>query len=218
MTVRSPVYVAKKRCSGSRKRKSIILVSTEGKNQTETNYLKDFKNRNVPILFASGRFTDPVNMVETLSVEMERNGFDRDLGDKAFCLIDADVSPSKNQKIREADKIARKKGIELIVSAPCFELWFLCHYSFSTRQYGSNDELIAELMKHEDFLNYKKNCTGLYEKLLPRLDIAIDNAKRLEYELIKLGKKKHTVDFSPSTEAYIVIQTIKEIEEKNSGR
>ena len=84
------------------------------------------------------------------------------------------------------------------------------------KQYGSNDELIADLMKNKEFSDYKKNCTGLYDKLLPWLDKAINNAKRLEVELIKLGKTKHTVDFSPSTEAYHVVETIKQIEKSNS--
>ena len=216
MTLKVPGYTPKKRNSGTRKRQAIILISTEGKNQTETNYFNGFSNRKVHIHFATGRFTDPVNMVKKLSSEMINKGFNRELGDKAFCLIDADVSPSKNQEIAEADKIARQRGIELIVSAPCFELWFLCHYSFSMKQYGSNDELIADLMKNKEFSDYKKNCTGLYDKLLPWLDKAINNAKRLEVELIKLGKTKHTVDFSPSTEAYHVVETIKQIEKSNS--
>ena len=106
MTVRIPGYTPKKRDSYKRKRQAIILISTEGKNQTETNYLRDFANRNVRIYFAPGRFTDPVNMVKKLSAEMKKNDFDSGLGDKAFCLIDADVSPLKNNEIIEADKIA----------------------------------------------------------------------------------------------------------------
>ncbi len=64
MTLKTPGYTPNKRNSGTRKRQAIILISTEGKNQTETNYFSGFANRKVHIHFATGRFTDPVNMVK----------------------------------------------------------------------------------------------------------------------------------------------------------
>ena len=79
MTLKTPGYTPKKLNSGTRKRQAIILISTEGKNQTETNYFNGFSNRKVHIHFATGRFTDPVNMVKKLSSEIKNKGFNRDL-------------------------------------------------------------------------------------------------------------------------------------------
>lgn len=213
MSLRKPGYTPKRRGTSFRKRKAIILINTEGKNETETNYLRGFIGKNVPIHFCPGRDTDPVNMVNQLIKKMKAIDFDKSLGDKAFCLIDSDLNPKKNTEILAAEVLAVRKGIELIVSAPCFEDWFLCHFVFSTKQYVSNDELIADLKKKVP--NYSKNRIDMYEELIPHVDNAIKNSKKQEAELYKIGKTKHTVDFSPSTEAYRVIEGIDEVERQN---
>ncbi len=211
--MRKPGYSPKERGKGNKKRKAFVLINAEGKNKTETNYLKKFANRNVRIHFASGQSTDPVNMVNELVGLMNETDFDSKLGDRAFCLIDADVIPSKNIKIKEADIRAKNKNIELIVSSPCFEDWFLCHFCFTTRQFNSNAELICELQKR--IPDYSKNRSDIYDILLPMLDNAIQNAKLQENYLVENGVHRHTVDFSPCTEAYRVIEGISKIETQN---
>jgi len=46
----------------------------------------------------------------------------------AFCVFDTDEDPNKNKLIIEAKKYAELKGIKMITSAPCIELWFLLHF------------------------------------------------------------------------------------------
>ena len=62
-------------------------------------------------------------------------------GDMGFCLVDYDCQSSKDEAILKADKfagkIAGKKNLKLLVSNPCFELWYLCHFIKSTKQYNS---------------------------------------------------------------------------------
>ena len=42
MSRRKPGYTPKRRGKSLRNRKAIILINTEGKNETETNYLRGF--------------------------------------------------------------------------------------------------------------------------------------------------------------------------------
>lgn len=128
-------YRAKKRNAHSRERRSTILIAAEGKNQTETQYFRDF---------------------------------------------------------------AKEYGVHVLVSSPCFEIWFLCHYSASTRRYASYDEVRAELWKYHD--GYEKNSVGMFETTKVKLSDAITNAERLKHACEENGYRLHTVEFAPSSE------------------
>ena len=138
-------YTPKKRNSNRRKRKKIIFIATEGKNKTEKLYFKKFNSDKVQIRFAKGGSTDPVNMVSELLFECKDMGFDPEAGDTAYCVLDSDFAASKNIQIALADKKAEANDLSLIVSSPCFEIWYLCHYDYSTKAFGSNEEVINEL-------------------------------------------------------------------------
>lgn len=203
-------YTPKKRNSNSRKRKKIIFIATEGKNKTEKLYFKKFNSDKVQIRFAKGGSTDPVNMVLELLSECKDMGFDPEAGDTGYCVLDSDFVASKNKQIELADKKAKDNALSLIVSSPCFEIWYLCHYDYSTKAFGSNEEVINVLKKK--IPQYDKNKEDMYELLRPKLDNAVSNAKRLEKYNIQGGKIPHTVEFMPSTEVYRIIETIMEAE------
>ena len=199
-------YTPKKRNSNSRKRKKVIFIATEGKNKTERLYFKKFNSDKVQMRFAKGGSTDPVNMVSELLSECKDMGFDPEAGDMAYCVLDSDFSINKNNQMALADKKAKKNDLSLIVSSPCFEIWYLCHYEYSTKVFGSNEEVIDELKKRMP--QYDKNKEDMYEILLQMKDNAVENAKKLEKYHLQSGKKLHTVEFMPSTEVYHIIETI----------
>ncbi len=203
-------YTPKKRNSNRRKRKKIIFIATEGKNKTEKLYFKKFNSDKVQIRFAKGGATDPVNMVSELLFECKDMGFDPEAGDTAYCVLDSDFAASKNIQIALADKKAESNDLSLIVSSPCFEIWYLCHYDYSTKAFGSNEEVVDELKKR--IPQYDKNKEDMYELLRPMQDNAVQNAKRLEKYNLQGGRKPHTVEFMPNTEVYRIIETIIEAE------
>lgn len=131
------------------------------------------------------------------------------LGDKAYCVLDSDFGKNKAEKIIKVCKRAKAKNIEVIISSPCFEIWYLCHFIYSTKQYSSNEEVIKELIKY--IPEYTKSKEGIFEILLPKQEIAINNAKKLENYNLQNKKIKHTVEFMPSTEIYKIIEHIKTI-------
>ena len=199
-------YTPKKRNSNSRKRKKVIFIATEGKNKTERLYFKKFNSDKVQMRFAKGGSTDPVNMVSELLSECKDMGFDPEAGDMAYCVLDSDFSINKNNQMALADKKAKKNDLSLIVSSPCFEIWYFCHYEYSTKVFGSNEEVIDELKKRMP--QYDKNKEDMYEILLQMKDNAVENAKKLEKYNLQSGKKLETVEFMPSTEVYRIIETI----------
>ena len=184
-----------------------MFLIAEGKNKTETLYFKAFGhdlNRNVR--FAPGDYTDPVNMVSTLKNFMADNDFSPELGDKAYCLIDADVDAAKNAQLEKAAGLAEKSNIQIIVSAPSFEYWFICHFTFTGKKYMSNAELLADLEVHVP--GYRKSTFHMYELLKPKVSTAIKNARMIEKKLLADGEKIHTVSFTPSSEAYYIAEEL----------
>ena len=198
-------YQPKERNTCQRKRKSIVLLATEGKNKTETQYFKSIPDTDHVIRFAPGNYTDPLNMVQALKREYEDLGLDAQSGDAAFCLVDSDVDPVKDRQLERADA-ETGENIELVVSSPCFEVWYLCHFTASTRQYSSNSEVLQALKQH--ISDYRKEMAGIWDIIGDKTDTAIQNAKFLEQQCLEKELKRHTVAFTPSTEVYIIMELL----------
>ena len=198
-------YQAKKRNTGERKRKSLILLSAEGKNKTETQYFTDMaKALNLNIRFAPGNYTDPIHMVEALIKACQEHELGTEPEDRAFCLVDSDVNTDKNVQLAKADSMSQKTGIFLIVSSPCFEVWCLCHYGCNSTHYMSSGAVVDDLLKK--LPEYRKSGEGLYKILAPNTATAIANAKLLERACNDAGYMPHTVEYSPSSEIYKVVE------------
>ena len=198
-------YEAKPRNTNQRKRKSIILLATEGKNKTETLYFKSIPSATHVIRFAPGNYTDPINMVHALRSEFKDLGLDLQLGDVAYCLVDSDVDPRKDKQLEKADA-ASGEEIELIVSSPCFEIWYLCHFLASTKQYASSNDVLRTLQQY--IPEYGKSMKGLWERIGDKTETAISNAIILEDKCLEQSLKPHTVAFMPSTEVYRILRLL----------
>jgi len=92
--------------------------------------------------------------------------------DEVWCVFDRDRHVSLSQAL---DK-ARGNDIKVALSAPCFELWYLLHFTYTSRAFRSFDALSKVLRKY--LPDYTKSETPL-SVLLPRLDTAKGNAVKL---------------------------------------
>lgn len=110
-----------------------------------------------------GGSTDPVNMVLELLSECKDMGFDPKAGDTGYCVLDSDFVASKNKQIALADKIARDNALSLIVSSPCFEIWYLCHYDYSTKLLVRIKKSLMYLkIKFLSMIKTRKICTSYF--------------------------------------------------------
>lgn len=204
MAVRYGRGKAKRRDTVTRHRKSIVLFATEGTNKTETLYFKSFTPENTQIKFTRGNETDPEKMMERLLREADDMGLGSEPGDRAFSLVDADVNPQKDAQIAHADAMAQGTIATQIVSNPCFEIWYCCHYGYSTRQFRSSDEAVAALRELESA--YTKDNPNMYKLTIFKVDTACRNAERLEQYNRNAGRRLHTAGFQPSSEIYKVLK------------
>lgn len=161
----------------TRERKEIILIATEGKNKTERNYFREF-NRSIKgcaIVFSDGNNTDPVNIVNDALNSADKRDIEPQNGDSIYAVFDTDFK--KESQISEARKLAERNGVEIILSNPCFEVWLLLHFRYSTRGYQSNNEVLKEL--NDVWPEYRKNIAS-FKQLRDRCEDAIENTGRLK--------------------------------------
>lgn len=196
----------KKRNSRLMRRKPVMLIIAEGKNKTESLYFDSFKRQeslySIQILKAGSR-TDPAQLMNIVDEAWDSYELDAISGDVAYVVVDLDLSEEKAKQIRRIDKL--KPHINFIVSNPCFEVWFLQHYRYSTRPFISSDAVINEL-KHY-LPNYKKN-SNVALVINDMVNNAIRNIRKVSEHFLALGYKWPSVDMNPWTDAYKIIEQI----------
>ena len=103
-------------------------------------------------------------------------------------MLDHDGRDSVVDKLEaELTAMNRKRAsthVEMILSAPCFELWLLLHFEFTDRPYTSVpggrsacDDVIEQLQRH--IPDYRKNTTDYLKLVMDRIDDALSNADQL---------------------------------------
>ena len=145
-------------------------------------------------------------MVNTLIREYEDLDLNQNDGDLAYCLVDSDINKQKETEIFKALRKAKKNHIQLIISNPCFEICYLCHFVYSTAQYNSNDEVIQKIKEY--IPNYSKNLDSVYELISNKTYQAIQNAEKLEKFNLENKREKYKQEFSPSTDVYKIFKEI----------
>ena len=187
-----------------RKQKSKVLIAAEGKNKTEKTYFSNFEDgkKSYNITYARGNNTDPLKLVKMLIEEIDELKLDLQDDDVAYCIFDTDVDPNKNKIIEEAIQLAKKNNIKIITSSPCFELWFLLHYDYTTANMDS-EEVIKRLKEY--YPKYEKNI-NIYPNIIKEIDLAINRAKKIEKYQIDNNRRIGTVEANPNTEVYKIVE------------
>ncbi len=231
-----------------RKRKvhPTILIISEGKD-TEVNYFKEFnlKHVNVDIKIADknsagknkSRKMDPSHLVDKAIDYIEHKyDINEDDGDSVWCLIDVDLnynSPNAtNQRVAELERAYKKTKdyekegktiINLGISNPCFEIWYLLHYIYTTANLKNYDAVKNKLVKETLLKDYEKNkCINslLHDKTAE----AIKNSVKLKAHHESLGKTlmnfknnspvfnvKDIIESNPYTNVWELVEYIEEL-------
>jgi hypothetical protein len=198
----------KRRGVETRRRRAIILMAVEGANKTEKNYFSHFNTvqNKYHIRFAPGNATDPRNMKEALRREIDKGEFNPDDGDKAYCVFDIDGEQGKSAVAKELVADEQKDGIEYVLSNPCFEVWYICHFNSSTKHLKDGDAAINELKSLMP--SYSKGA-DVFSMLEAKSEAAVANAKRLEKFHAEQERPRGDARANPYTEVYRVVELLK---------
>ena len=122
-----------------------IFILTEG--ETEKIYLNHLKQRghNYSLHIQSYGRNDPLKMVKRCNEIFRNRGMSVRRGDHAFCVMDVDNC--KDDDFRKALQYSEKNRIQIILSNPCFEVFFLLHFTDEIPNLTSK-EMKKELSNH----------------------------------------------------------------------
>lgn len=186
------------RHSTKKKELSRFLIVTEG-TKTEPLYFRSLLRLwniswNVDVFPAT--HSSP-NHVLFKARELARS----DSYDAVYCVIDRDIHPDFDDAVEKM----RKNGFRPIISVPCFEVWLLLHFKYTTKSYYGKNQNAAAAAVTEDLKatdeTYAKNNIAFFQKILSLTDTAIKNAHRLEQEHLQ----------EPTTDVHHLVLELQEL-------
>ena len=190
------------------------MIVCEGE-KTEKLYFEDLISTenlsSVNVQVYSGRGSDPKSVVETAIEEKDKQSQHLEF-DEVYCVIDRDA----HQTFDDAKKLAKGHNINLIVSYPSFEYWYLCHFKYSRapiiktddKSVGNNCVALLNKEWNAKFsMNYNKAQQGVYRVLLPYIETAIANSRRAFRETQIDG------ELNPSTAVHDLVDNLRKIKQ-----
>lgn len=207
-----------KRGSKKRKVKPVILIVTEG-SKTEPGYFNHFRTRqkNIDVRVVGSRTsageTDYNSLIRKAKEYQDKNDLSSVNGDTVWIVADGDVNytnpnpiEKKDTALSHARKLANQKGMEMIISNPCFELWYLLHFRYTTG-FLKDYEAVKKLLK-EHIPDYEK-ANDVFPMLEGHLDKATKRVRQLEEYHLKNGNAvPYGIAVNPFTEVYRLIEAI----------
>ena len=130
-----------------------------------------------------------------------------------WCVSDVDADPNNhaatNEQLKEYDKQARDNDFNIALSNPCFELWYLLHFNYSSSPLTDNKAVVKKLDKKGRLLGYAKN-KDYYSLLVDKMDTAINNAKKLKMYHVKQNVTDYlNASVNPNTNVYELVNLIR---------
>ena len=133
-------------------------------------------------------------------VRLGRDGLNYDY---VWCVFDVEQR-CKNPSLQPALKQAVDNGVDVALSNPCFEYWFLIHFTECGKAPVNCEGVVRELHKH--LPNYAK-AQDVFGRLWPGVDNAIRRAKAREDSHCRAGTSR--IEMDPSTEVYRVVELLR---------
>ncbi|SFD15788.1 RloB family protein [Streptomyces aidingensis] len=81
--------------------------------------------------------------------------------DEKWALFDRDSLDNRDAEIPAAMRLAARKGVQVALSHPSFELWLLLHFQhFTSQEDGRDDKVKERLRGHKDAQAFREYDTG----------------------------------------------------------
>jgi hypothetical protein len=186
-----------------------ILIVCEGE-KTEPNYFHGLRqahalsSANVEIVRPPAH--DPISIVAHAERRLVEGGYDR-----AYCVFDRNGHAGFDAALHNIanSENGRCGRLHAITSVPCFEVWILLHFAYTSAPFsraGSQsacDRVVGEVKRH--FPDYAKGHQDAYAKLAAMEQQAIANATRLQKENLKTGSG------NPGTQVHALVDYLRHL-------
>ena len=202
--------MARKQLKKIKKKPLIVICSEGGKKSSEYYYFRNFSNRNLRIQFSSGNSTDPKGMLEDLLKYIKNEDIKSEEQCKIFLILDTDLNEDRINSINQIKQKCFKNNIEIITSAPTFEIWYLMHYRNKNLTFKNSQLIKSEIKKINGDYNETMN---LYDNIKNKTKNAIKISKNIEQNALK--NLEIIIKINPHTSIYKVLEAIYDIVNNN---
>jgi len=192
---------------------TILIVCEDSKSSPGyfRELIKHLRLNTANVMIKPSRGSAPISIVD-YSIELAKSN---PYIDRVACVFDRDNHASYQQAINKLESNKSKKPIyKAVVSTPCFELWLLLHFNYTTKGYSytnkksAADNLLNDLKKI--LPSYCKSHCKWFNDLISKIDIAIKNAKQLQEHNNKTKSK------NPSTNIHELVEFLLQL--NNGGK
>ena len=187
--------------------KKFIIVCEGAK--TEVGYFhairQELRRPTLEIMVVHPDATDPKRLVQAAieKVETQKSEGNWLTDDIAWAVFDGDEHiQSKPANWKSALDLASKHNIQLAISNPSFELWYLLHFADQNANI-SRQNVIRELKKH--LPKYRKNLTLYPDPLTKLTENAVNRAKTLDTQITN---NLQTAFTNPSTYVFQLVEEL----------
>lgn len=158
----------------------IILIVCEG-TKTEPDYFLSLRNEwkispaQIKVLDKKSGWT-PLKLVKEAKKCKEE--IEQQKGytiDEVWCVFDHEGC-NKDKHFEEAVNQAKDNQIRIAPSFPCFEIWFLLHFIYTTKPFNNCDAVVKDL---KEYLNGYEKSKDYFLVLYPLATIALKHAGQL---------------------------------------
>lgn len=195
-----------------KERKPLIVICVEGeKNSTEYNYFRHYSSRDLRIKFSTGGNTDPKGMLEDLLKYIRNEDIASEDNCRIFLVLDTDLDERRISEIKEIEQECIDNNIEIVTSAPTFEIWYLMHYRNNRLKFQTSKEVKREL---QNLNGTYTESMDMYKIIKDSTDNARSTAQSLEQQIIR--NKEDLLSSNPHTSIYKILDAIDEFNNLNN--
>ncbi len=126
----------------------------------------------------------------------------KDKHDVVWCVMDVE----QHKKLADALQKAKDKGVQVALSNPCFEYWFLLHFEQPTGSFPRCKDVQKALTRWHS--GYKKGKPATFGKFYPCTNRAIRNSKAV---LRARGNLEDLSNCNPSTHVHRVVENLRNL-------
>ena len=195
-----------------KERKPLIVICVEGeKNSTEYNYFRHYSSRDLRIKFSTGGSTDPKGMLEDLLNYIRNEDIASEDNCRIFLVLDTDLDERRISEIKEIEQECIDNNIEIVTSAPTFEIWYLMHYRNNKLKFQTSKEVKREL---QNINGTYTESMDMYKIIKNSTDNARSTAQSFEQQVIR--NKEDLLSSNPHTSIYKILDAIDEFNNLNN--
>ena len=159
--------------------------------------------------------TDPIGIIKDAKQKMSERFFDQAQGDSAWCVYDVDDNDdNSDDKLQKAFRQAKANKYNVVVSNPCFEIWYILHFETIFSELTSV-EAQSRLLTH--IPQYGKNV-DIFDTLEPLVGTANQNAIRLLAKYSEKSEPAAERACNPFSNAFVLVQKLMEMRRKARQR